>query len=195
MPELGETLADTLANFGVDKSASLSHWGVKGMKWGQRKSRTVSTGTVTDPSSGENVRVVTNHKTGDMIRTASEHNHKLAVEAQLHSHGVSTIGNKDLQAYLSRIELEQKYSKLASAQAEARKSKGKKFIEKLIKDEMNAVANGKKGKIQPVLEMLIAHHKARSVKAATATAASRAASNGAAKVATKAITGVVVHHP
>ena len=81
------------------------------------------------------------------------------------------------------MNLEAQYAKAVAANAPP-KGAGRKFLEKLAKDELNAVMSGKKGHVQPIVEMIIKQQKGRAARKAT----SKAAQTGA-----KAIAGIVVN--
>ena len=88
---------------------SLMHFGVKGMHWGVRKSRSAVETPRAKPST-------------DAARAE-----KISSKAQ---GGVHTLTNKELKDLTNRLNLEQQYSKLTTPE-QAKKSKdGKNFVQK-----------------------------------------------------------------
>lgn len=141
----------------------LTHYGIKGMRWGVRRAEGPD-GTV---GSNPNTLAV-NTKTGKILEKnkkfdASEDAVKaLAYKQVARTSGTQALTNDQLKLLLTRVELETKYSK---AFGSTEKKGGKKFVQELLREE------GKK--------------QARSVVSAAATVAvanalaKRAASAGA----------------
>jgi hypothetical protein len=109
---------------------ALMHYGVKGMKWGVRKDRSVSSGpqpvqTLQRPGSRVQAR-------GGKNLPASEDAVK-AAEARQKARASTTdsLSTKDLQQLVNRMNLEQQYSRLTTPQ----KSAGKKFADRLMKND------------------------------------------------------------
>lgn len=89
----------------------LSHYGVKGMKWGvRRKSRQ------TDPASADAVRVGGVH-----ARVKTQKTTKI-------------LSNQELQDAINRMNLEQQYTKLSGGLDKTRVQKGRAFLAKLLID-------------------------------------------------------------
>lgn len=85
----------------------LEHHGIKGMKWGVRRSRSQID---TTPASSDS-KIAT--ATGDKIK----------------SHGIASVSNEDLKKYLERLDLQQRYDKHAPPKAS---SEAKKFIKDIL---------------------------------------------------------------
>lgn len=102
---------------------SLAHYGVPGMKWGVRKNRTAQKVTVqTTPGRKVKTSGGQNQKpTQDAITAA-----KLKQKAKKST--TDALTNKELQAAVTRMNLEQQYRRLSAPQ----KSKGKQFLDKLL---------------------------------------------------------------
>lgn len=98
----------------------LSHYGVKGMKWGVRRSKA-------------------------QIESASEEGAAVeSIRARAKTSGTNALTNKELQTAIDRMQLEKRYSDLANQTAH--KSAGKKFVMALLGDigstETRRVAKG-----------------------------------------------------
>lgn len=89
----------------------LAHYGVRGMKWGVRRTR-----SQLDADSPDSAKVKT-------LRT------KAAVNKS-----TDPLSNEELQTVVTRMNLEQQYRNLKGKEAEARMSKGKKFLRSLVSD-------------------------------------------------------------
>lgn len=87
----------------------ISHYGVKGMRWGVRRKGGVSKGTGVKPVSG------------DALRTKK-------IKDKAKKHGTSSVSNKELRVAIERMNLEQQYSRLSAPP----KSTGRKFVEGLL---------------------------------------------------------------
>lgn len=73
----------------------LAHFGVKGMKWGDRKSTSKAT------------------KSGGSDHSSDDHANASAAKAKAKKTGVKSLSNKELQDMITRMNLEQQYVKLA----------------------------------------------------------------------------------
>jgi hypothetical protein len=82
----------------------LSHFGVKGMKWGVRRNRSGKSG-----KGGTQ----THHKPGD----APDHTRARDLHSAAKTHGTRVLTNKDLEDLNRRLNLEQNYSKLTQGDA------------------------------------------------------------------------------
>lgn len=109
---------------------SMTHYGIKGMKWGVRKDGGGNSGL------GPGEVVTSQRKPGAKIESrggagkyASDDASKAARGQQvIKKSGVAALSNKELQDVVTRMNLEQQYSKLSVAQ----KSKGQKFVSDLL---------------------------------------------------------------
>lgn len=79
----------------------LEHWGIKGMKWGQRKR---------DPDGGRNISK--DGDSEDFTRTAS-----IAIKAK--STGTRSLSNKELRDLVDRINLEQNFGRVTTPEAKS----------------------------------------------------------------------------
>lgn len=114
----------------------LAHHGVKGMKWGRRK------------SSGP-VAVTTSANKKGVVKTAGGENHpthpnalssKLAIQKAKKS-GISALSDKELQTIAQRMNLEQQVSKLAANELT---NTGEKFVEMIFGEVAKGIAAGKR---------------------------------------------------
>ena len=94
-----------------DEQKSLSHYGVKGMKWGVRKR---------DRGSNGPVKVRTSHKPGGRVKTKGGENQKASPDAvraavarqKARKSTTDSLSNKELQDLVTRMNLEQQYARL-----------------------------------------------------------------------------------
>jgi hypothetical protein len=86
-----------------DRGRSLEHFGIKGMHWGVRKRL--------------------NPDASDDARAASETKRKVSPIV-----GPKALSNQELKTLISRMKLEQEYSRLKSSKSTIRIEKGQKFI-------------------------------------------------------------------
>lgn len=142
----------------------LAHHGIKGMKWGvRRRSASVSSGPPTPvlvkATPGHKVATVGGHNQGphpDAIATAT-------TKQKARSSTTDSLATHELQALVTRMNLEAQYAKLSAVQQH--KSPGRQFIEELIANEGKSVLlRGKKGPIASGLEAVINSHPARHAK-------------------------------
>lgn len=111
-----EDLADAGANY-------LEHYGVKGMKWGKRKAA-MSPTDVTTVHKGRRLKAQ-----GGQFHTPHE-DAKTAITARqiATKSGKHALSNKDLQAAVNRMNLEQQFDRLNPN----RRKKGQAFIKGLL---------------------------------------------------------------
>lgn len=95
----------------------LSHYGVKGMKWGHSKS-----GATTSSKSGK----VKEAASEDAARVGGIHTR---VKSQK---STKMLSNKELQDAISRMNLEQQYSKMSGGLDKTRRQKASAFISELV---------------------------------------------------------------
>ena len=99
--------AEKLQHSDDDISDVLAHFGVKGMKWGQRKAGTGAAST---------------HVSSDSAR-ASE------LKSTVKKHGTAALSNPELQHLVTRLNLEQQHNRLNPAEVSA----GKKILSEVLK--------------------------------------------------------------
>lgn len=111
------------------ESSALAHYGVKGMRWGVRRANNTPKGPediVLKTAPGK--RVVTK---GGRRQPVSEDAKNAAIYKQkARKSTVDSLSNKELQALVNRMNLEQNYSRLTADQL----SPGKRFVDKLMND-------------------------------------------------------------
>lgn len=83
----------------------LAHHGIKGMKWGVRRSKSELASTVSNDAAAAN-----------------------ATKAKVKEHGASSLSNKELKDYLERLDLEQRYDKHNPPKS----AEAKKFIKDIL---------------------------------------------------------------
>jgi hypothetical protein len=112
----------------------ISHFGVKGMKWGQRKAPPA-------PIEAKVQSVVTSNKfSKTKIKGEGGHNHPATEDAlkvatvrqKLKTSGPAALSNKELQDVATRMNLEQQVSRLESNRP--RQGLGRQAVGKLLKD-------------------------------------------------------------
>lgn len=135
-----------LAEVGMSVEAGkefVAHYGVKGMKWGQRKSRS---GT---PRAAEAHSVVTRAASSKTkIKTAGGHNHPATEDAikaalaqqKLRKSGHHALSNKELQDLANRLNLEQQVSSLIGKQP---KSPSRALVDAALKDPQATIKTAK----------------------------------------------------
>lgn len=136
--------------------ATLAHFGVRGMKWGQRKNRGPS---VEVPSGPQPVTIKETRK-GYMMTTGGQ-GHKpsedalssLALRQKAFASGSRSLSNQELQSLVNRMNLESNYQKALTA---GNVPKQKNLLEKFIESEKNTLISGKKPKTAKLVEAIIA---------------------------------------
>lgn len=111
------------------ESSALAHYGVKGMRWGVRRS--------SKPTGPEDITLKTVpgkrvSAQGGRRHPASEDARTVAVYKQkARKSTVDSLSNKELQALVNRMNLEQNYSRLTTDQL----APGKRFVDKFMNDK------------------------------------------------------------
>lgn len=95
---------------GSDAVDEILHYGVKGMKWGKRKTRQ------TEPNHPDSQHVTDIHSRIKQQKT------------------LRPISNKELQDAITRMNLEQQYSRLSGGNERTRVQKGKSLVVKILSD-------------------------------------------------------------
>lgn len=124
---MSSTMDETIDNI-------LEHYGTRGMKWGVRAKVAVNT------RPGKPQPIMIGERPGKPLVTAGGRGHPATDEAKravglrqkARKSGVQSLTNKELQELTNRINLEQNYSKLISADNQAKLGKGKKFTISLL---------------------------------------------------------------
>jgi hypothetical protein len=94
----------------METAGSLAHYGVKGMRWGQSKRTTVAREAVSD----------------DAAKVSNTHSR---VKAQK---STKMLSNKELQDAITRMNLEQQYSKMTGGLDKTTKEKAKAYVSDLL---------------------------------------------------------------
>lgn len=149
----------------------LAHYGIPGMRWGKHKAQSIA------KSGPQAVSIYSSP--GKRVRTSGGENHPASEDAkkaaaykqQAHKSTVDSLSNEQLRHLINRVNQEVAYSKIANAAKP--KSAGRKFIEKLLKDEGTQFLSGKKGPMTKMVSDLMDVKKAKpKVAVKTAAAAS-----------------------
>jgi ribosomal protein S16 len=124
--------AGTVTQSGIDpefESDVLLHFGVKGMHWGRRKDQSTSSAS-SKPRSSSSV----DHQRSTRIKAKATK-----------GGGVHALSNKELQDLVSRMNLEQQYSKLETGPT-SKVAKGRKFVTQTTTDTRSGINLYKTGK-------------------------------------------------
>lgn len=116
----------------------LKHYGVKGMKWGVRKDRAKSAYSDYKKKRSAPTEVETSQKPGQFVKSKGGRNQSAsedAVQAQRYrqiakASTTDSLSNKELQALVNRMNLEQQYNNLASQSD--RRSRGTKLVNSIL---------------------------------------------------------------
>jgi 2'-5' RNA ligase len=131
-----EILESDMAQTAMDLGEAfvIEHYGVKGMRWGVRKQRDVSTQTVIDSGLRRKTKVKAK---GGEAHPATDDAIKAAVQRQkLKKSGAAALSNQELRELATRMQLEQQVKSL-DAQS---KSSGKKLVKSLLREEGEGAA-------------------------------------------------------
>lgn len=100
---------------------TLEHYGVKGMKWGTRRSK-------------RELAKAREQAKSDDYKTAE------GAKAKATEKGLSSLSNKELETLNRRLNLEQQYVQLTTKESSRKKSAGKKYAQDLLLDVGNQQA-------------------------------------------------------
>lgn len=121
-----DTADAILDKYGLERGPRAKQYGVKGMRWGVKRSRA-------------------------QIDAASEDATKAGeIRTKVKRSGTSAASNAELQTLVKRMQLEQQYSDLAAKRST--KSKGRQFIEKTARREIEGVIAGNPGPIGKAIQ-------------------------------------------
>lgn len=114
---------------------TLQHWGIKGMKWGVRRYQNKD-GTLTalgrKREKEMNEKLKSAKKENEALKKENETLKKNAQAAR--PKGVSEMSDAELRERVNRLNMEQQYKQYVSNLYPETKSKGQKFVEKLVND-------------------------------------------------------------
>lgn len=121
----------------------LAHYGVKGMKWGRRKESTRQTSVSVQETPGKRLKTSGGHD-----NPAHDDAKRAAVSRQkAKSSSTDSLSTKELQELVTRMNLEQQYGKLSTAQPQ---NPAQKFVKDLLsntaKQQITRIANDYAGK-------------------------------------------------
>ena len=116
----------------LDQSESLEHYGIKGQKWGVRRTKAqLQRARVRDVNTDKTRMVIINNKTKKYTDEAPEATRKHELRGRAREFGTGALTNKELQDVVTRMNLEQSYSRLNPA-PEGKMAKGMKFAKKQL---------------------------------------------------------------
>lgn len=115
-----EVVHDTL--MGLSDEEFLAHFGVKGMRWGVRRSAAQLAGM----SRGDAKKAA---KAGAGKEYSEDSKQALTALTKAKTHGLSSLSNQELQVLNSRLNLEKNYNKLNPPE----KTRGQKILDAAIK--------------------------------------------------------------
>lgn len=104
--------------------AVLAHYGIKGMRWGKRKG---------GDSSSSKSSSTTSNKEPESTDYSNAKKHSERAKAS----GTKSLSNKELQDVVTRMNLEQQYSKLNGG---PKKSRGQDYVKKMMADNAKQIA-------------------------------------------------------
>lgn len=134
---------------------TLAHIGIKGMRWGVRRSTpSGSSGDTTTVVSTKLGKGVVKTRGGKHLPASDDAVKAAAYRQRAKASTTAALDNKELQALVQRMNLEQQYSKL-NAQTNT-KSSGRKFIEGILVNEGKTLVKGGKGPIVGGISGLLA---------------------------------------
>lgn len=133
----------------------LEHYGVKGMKWGVRKSRRgkIHTSNETDPTDGKTKPHIVNRKTGRYTPVSKDHLDTVAVKKHAGEFSLAAVSNKDLQTAITRLNLEANYRKAIAAN-QPPPSPLKQWLKNFANSEGKKFAQGKTTTTEDILSMI-----------------------------------------
>jgi 2'-5' RNA ligase len=98
--------------------AELSHYGIKGMKWGVRR----SDAQIAKAKSAPKPQMSTDAKTADRLRT------------KIQTKGTDSLSNQEMRQFLERMDLEQRYSRMMDVpQAKSKVERGHEQVKRYLK--------------------------------------------------------------
>lgn len=148
-------MTETTGTIGAEAvQNALAHHGIKGMKWGVRKSRGK------DGSSGPPQDVVIKSVPGQRVQTSGgkhlppsdDAKRAAAYRQKAKSSTIDSLSNSEMQALIQRMRLEADFKKVMMEQA-PQKGTGHDFVSKLLKKELEATIHGKKGPVRGFVEV------------------------------------------
>lgn len=147
------SFAEALEKYGVeDTEATLSHYGVPGMKWGKRKNRAPAAETPVQVKTVPGKRVEA--KGGHGQPAHPDAIERAAARQKARASTVDALSTPELKRLVERMNLEANYAKLAVEQP-TRLAKGRKFALKLLSDEGQQLLRGKQGPVVSTVTNLV----------------------------------------
>lgn len=119
----------------------ISHYGVKGMRWGSRKAApaAVAPSVSSVVPRGKATKTKIKAKGGENHPAAQDAINAAVSRQKLKRSGAHALSNKELQELATRMNLEQQVSRLAGQHP---RSAGKKFVDDILKDPAKTIDTG-----------------------------------------------------
>lgn len=114
----------------MDKNTNLAHYGVKGMKWGVRR-------TPAQLRASRKERKASKAEAKKKAKQEKADAGKSAARKKLEKVDLDNIGDKELRQIVNRAKLEQEFSQVLSGPAKQKSNIGKKFEEQLSQKVVN----------------------------------------------------------
>lgn len=114
-----------------DVPYALMHWGVKGMRWGVRRSSSDSSGG--GGSSAKRKEKAEAKAVAARLKRSDDANTTLDIKKKLKSDKMHSLSNQELQTAITRMQLESQLSAAMVKNPKA-KSEGRKYVESLFVD-------------------------------------------------------------
>jgi hypothetical protein len=132
----------------------LEHIGVKGMRWGVRKSdRSSSDGDSTIKVTTKSGKGIVKVSGGKGIDPSEDAVKVAAAKQKAKSSTTAALSNDEMKLLVGRMQLEQQYAKLLSESNQKKKSKGMEFGSWLLKAEGSARLKGKTGPVTEAVRL------------------------------------------
>jgi hypothetical protein len=130
----------------------LEHIGVKGMRWGVRKSeRSSSDGGPTIKVTTKSGKGIVKVSGGKGLEPSADAVKVAATAQKAKKSTTAALSNEEMKLLVSRMQLEANYSKLSAEANKQKKEAGLGFVTKLVKKEGASLLAGKKGPVVAAL--------------------------------------------
>lgn len=129
----------------------LSHYGVRGMRWGIRRRSAPSPATATSRETPVHTLIKT--KGGEHLPAHPDAIAARVIGQKLKKSGKNSVSNEELMRYANRIDLEQRVARLQDSQVNPGQKFAKELLSNIAKQQVTRIANDEVSKrIGSVLE-------------------------------------------